>query len=65
MNPDDKVPVVDNMLSSHKHENYPTTSFDGKNIEFEIQIDRNIYVDLRQTYLALKIKLVKGPGFDA
>ena len=26
--------------------------------------DRNVYVDLRQTYLALKIKLAKGRSFD-
>ena len=59
-----KVPVVDNVLSSHEHENYPTTSLDGNSIEFEFQTDRNVYVDLRKTYLALKIKLVKGRGFD-
>ena len=52
------------MLSSHEQENYPTTSLDANNIEFEFQTDRNVYVDLRQTYLALKIKLVKGRGFD-
>ena len=60
-----KVPVVDDVLSSHKHETYPTTSLDENSIEFEFQTDRNVYVDLRQTYLALKIKLVKGRGFDS
>ena len=30
----------------------------------DIQRDRNVYVDLGQTYLALKVKLVKGRGFD-
>ena len=59
-----KVPVVDNVLSSHEQEIYPTTSLDENSIEFEFQKDRNVYVDLRQTYLALKIKLVKGRGFD-
>ena len=59
-----KVPVVDDVLSSHEQEIYPTTFFDENSIEFEIQTDRNVYVDLRQTYLALKIKLVKGRGFD-
>ena len=33
-------------------------------IEFEFQTDRKVYVDLRQTYLALKNKLVKGRGPD-
>ena len=41
-----------------------TTSVDENSIEFDFQTDRNVYVDLRQTYLAVKIKLVKGRGFD-
>ena len=64
-NPGVKVPVVDDVLSPHEHEIYPTTSLDENSIEFEFQTDRNVYVDLRQTYLALKIKLVKGRGFDS
>ena len=64
-NPGVKVPVVDNVLSSHEHEIYPTTSLEENSMEFEFQTDRNVYVDLRQTYLALKIKLVKGRGFDS
>ena len=61
-NPGVKVSVVDDVLSSHEHEIYPTTSLDENSIEFEFQTDRNVFVDLRQTYLALKIKLVKGRG---
>ena len=64
-NPGVKVPVLDDVLSSHEQEIYPTTSLDENSIEFEFQTDRNVYVDLRQTYLALKIKLVKGRSFDA
>ena len=59
-----RVPVVDDVLSSHEHESYPTTFLDENSIEFEFQTGRNVYVDLRQTYLALKIKLFKGRGFD-
>ena len=59
-----KVPVVDDVLSSHEQEIYPTTSLDENCIEFEFQTDRNYYVDLRQTYLALKLKLVKGRGYE-
>ena len=33
-------------------------------IEFEFQTDRNYYVDLRQTYLALKLKPVRGRGYE-
>ena len=59
-----KVPVVDHVLSSHEHEIYPNTSLDENCIEFEFQGDRNYYVDLRQTYLALKLKLVRGRGYE-
>ena len=59
-----KVLVVDDVFSSQEQKIYTTTSLDENSIEFEFQTDRNVYVDLRQTYLALKIKLVKGRGFD-
>ena len=59
-----KVPVVDEVLSSHEQEIYPTTSIDENCIEFEFQTDRNHYVGLRQTYLALKMKLVRGRGYE-
>ena len=59
-----KVPVVDGVLSSHEQEISPTTPLDENCIEFEFQTDRNYYVDLRQTYLALTLKLVKGRGYE-
>ena len=59
-----KVPVVDDVLLSHEQEIYPTTSLDGNCIEFEFQTDRNFYVDLRQTYLALKLKFVEGRAYE-
>ena len=62
---DDKVPVVDDVLSSYEHQIYPTTSLDESSIEFEFTTDRNIYTDLRQTYLSLKLQYVKGRGFEA
>ena len=59
-----KVPILDDVLSSHEQENYPTTSLDENCIEFEFQTGRNYYVDLRQSFLALKLKFVKGRGYD-
>ena len=59
-----KVPLVDVVLSSHEQEVYPTTSLDENSIEFEFQTDRNYYVDLRQSFSALKLKFVKGRGYD-
>ena len=59
-----RVPIVDDVLSSHEQEIYPTTSLDENCIEFEFQTDRNYYVDLRQSFLALKLNFVKGRGYD-
>ena len=60
-----KVPVVDDVLSSHEQQIYPTTSLDDNSIKFEFQTDRNNYTDLRQAYLSLVLKLVKHRGFDS
>ena len=59
-----KVPVIDYVLPSLEQEIYPTISLDENYIEVEFQMDRNYYVDLRQTYLALKLQLVKGHGYE-
>ena len=59
-----KVPVVDDVVSSHEQQTHPTTTLDENSIEFEFQTDSNYCVDLRQSYLALKIKLVKGRSYD-
>ena len=59
-----KVPFVDDVLSSYEQEIYPTTSLDENCIVFEFQTDRNYYVDLRQSFLALRLKFVKGRGYD-
>ena len=59
-----KVPIVDDVLSPHEQEIYPTTSLDENCIDFEFQTDQNYYVDLRQSFLALKLKFVKGRGYD-
>ena len=58
------VPIVDDVLSSHEQKIYPTTSVNENCIEFEFQTDRNYYVDLRQSFLALKLKFVKRCGYD-
>ena len=59
-----RVPIVDDVLSSHEQEMCPNTSLDENCIEFEFQTDRNYYIDLRQSFLALKLKFVKGRGYD-
>ena len=59
-----RVPIVDDVLSSHEREIYPTTSLVENCIEFEFSTDRNYYVDLRQSFLALKLNFVNGHGYD-
>ena len=56
--------MFDVALSSQEQENYPTTSPDENCIEFEPQTDRNYYVDLRQTFLALKVKFGNCRGCE-
>ena len=59
-----KVPVVDDVFSLHEQEISPNTSLEENCIEFEFQTDRNYYVNLRQSFLALKLKFVKGRAYD-
>ena len=54
-----KVPILDDVLSSQEQ-----TSLDENCIEFEFQTDPNYYVDLRQSFLALKLKFVIRGGYD-
>ena len=54
-----KVLVVDDVLSFQEQEIFPTTSLDENYIEFEFRTDRNYRVNLRQTYLALKLNFFK------
>ena len=59
-----QVPFVDDVLSSHEQEIYPNASLDENCIEFEFQTDRNYYVGLRPSFLALKLKFVQERGYD-
>ena len=59
-----KFPIVDDVLSSHEQKIYATTSLDKNFIELKFQTDRNFYVDLRQSFLAMKLKIVKGRVYD-
>ena len=59
-----KFPIVDDVLSLHEQEIYPNTSLDENCLKFEFQTDQNYYVELRQSFLALVLKFVKGRGYD-
>ena len=57
-----EFPVVDDVFSFHEKELYPKNSLDENCIEFHFRPDRNNYVELIQTDLALKPKFIMGPG---
>ena len=54
-----KAPVVDDVLSSHEQEIYPTTSLDKNCKEYEFGTDRNHYVDLRDI-LGFETEICQG-----
>ena len=60
----DKVPVLETILSSYIQEVFPNTSLDESSIEFQFKTDRNLYLDMRDTQLSLKLQLFKGRLFD-
>ena len=61
----DKVPVLETIISSYIQEVFPSTSPDECSIEFEFEMDRNLYLDMRATHLSLKLQLFKGRLFEA
>ena len=63
-NPRRIVFVIVDVLSSHEKGNYLTSSLDDKCRKFVLHLDRNFSVDLRQCYLGLKLKFVKGRGYE-
>ena len=52
-------------MSSYTQEVFPSTSLDESSLEFEFETDRNLYLDMRDTHLSLKLQLFKGRLFDA
>ena len=54
-----KVPVLEKTMSSYTQEVFPSTSLDESSIEFEFETDRNLYFDMRDTHLNLKLQLFK------
>ena len=60
----DKIPVLEPIESSHVQEVYPSTSLDESSIEFEIETDRSIYLDMRDINFQIKVGLQKGRLFD-
>ena len=61
----DKVPVLELIMSSYTQKLFPSTSLDESIIEFEFETDRNLYLEMCNTHLSLKLRLFKRRMFDA
>ena len=57
--------IRETIISSYTQENFRSISLDVRSIEFVFEIDRNLYLDMRDTHLSLKLQLFKGRLFDA
>ena len=53
----DKDPALETIMSSYTQEIFPSTSLDESSIEFDFETDRNLYLDMRDTHLSLKLQL--------
>ena len=61
----DKVPVLETIILSYTQEVFSITSLDESSIEFKFEMDRNLYLDMGDTHLSLKLQFFKGRLFDA
>ena len=51
-------------MSSVDQEIYPITYLHENCIQYDFQTDRKFYVDLKQTFLARKLKPIKSRGYE-
>ena len=61
----DKVPVLETIISSYIQEVFPSTSLDESSIELEFEKDRNLFLNMHDTHLSLKLQLFKERLFEA
>ena len=55
----DKVPVLETIMSSYTQEILPSVSLDESSNQFEFEMDRSLYLDMRDMHLGLKLQLFK------
>ena len=60
-----EVPVLETILSSYTQEVFPSISLDEISIDFKLETDRNLYLDMRDTHSSIKFQLFKGRLFEA
>ena len=54
-----KSPVFETIVSSYTQEVIRSSSLDESSIEFELETDLNLYLNMRDTQLSLKLQLFK------
>ena len=56
---------METIISLYTQEVFSSTSLDESSIEFEFETDRNLYLDMSDTHLSLKLQLSKVRLFGA
>ena len=56
----DRVPILEPIECSNTQKIHPTNSLNEFSLEFQFESDRNMMIDLQETFLFLKVKLSKG-----
>ena len=52
-------------MSSYTKEVFTSTYLDESSVQFEFETDRNLYLDMRDNHLSLKLQLFTARLFDA
>ena len=56
----DRVPILEPIESSKTQKIYPTKSLKESSLEFQLESDKYMMIDLQETSLFLKVELSKG-----
>ena len=56
----DRVSILEPIECSNTQKNHPTNSLNECSLEFPFQSDRNMMIDLQESFLFLKVKLSNG-----
>ena len=56
----ERVPILEPIEWSNLQKIYPTNSLNEYSLEFNFATDRNVMIDLQETFLYLKVKIGKG-----
>ena len=56
----EKVSLLEQIQWSNEQQTFPTNSLNEASIEFQLETDRNIFIDLQEIYIYLKIRMKNG-----